>query len=321
MGNSKFTFNKAPSFLAFISWILNDCQGIYTGLINSLGPWVLNNFVLSNGFPVMLPLFKTYFLDVSPIYNTIMDSKFASVLLRTEALNAATGVFAEVPAPADLRQTSVSNPTAVEMLLNNHIVSTLLGITSKYNDNHFTITDEMAFSNTGFLHLRTSDFRPYIPGLMTYKNAGDVPMELVVTIDKDTNMFMEKDGEFKLTGKFQVGFNIPKAGEAIKLEFSGESIIKAAIDHKVVSGKIMGINISDLKIVKSEIAAPNVLEMKQDFNVLFKFIANGLNTMILKNTYRIPDVIVFSGIQIEIYDVMLKLAKNFIDLSAAFELL
>ena len=320
LGNSRIEFNNAPAFLAFVAFLINDFKPIYQFLINKVDPVFLNLIFGLVPIPVSIPILTNYALDMSPIYTTLMDQEYSTMFFRTEVYNSAKDFHADVPAPADLRKTAVMKPNAVEVALNNHLVNTLLHSMANFGDLTVVLTDAMVNNATKYLHIRTSDFKYYMPGLMEYKNAGDVPMELHVTFDKDSKMAIEKEGEIKFLGKAQVAFVIPGKGEPIKLEVTGAAHFSASIYKKFVYASIIGVSLTNVAIVSSEIPKPDVAVMMKEFNTLFKFAANAINIYVLEKPIPVPEEVYLGDLKIRVKDVNLSLAEGIAKLAALLEL-
>ncbi len=320
MGNSKLIFEKAPAFLALIGSVVNDFKWLYIPLINGVFRSVLNIVLHYVPLPVEIPIYNNYVLDVSPIYQTAMDSAYSTMYFRSEVYNKARNVRAEVPAPKDLKSVPIAKPNTIELIFNNHLLNTALNVMARCGELYAILTDRMVFSVTNFLHLRTSDFRYYIPGLMEFKNAGDVPMELNVTFDQSSKIVVEKANEMKFVGKAQVGFIIPGKGEAIRIEVAGEASFSAKIEQKMLYARVIGIYLSEVQVVESHIPKPEVDQMKKEFNTLFKFVTNAVNIYALEQPVKIPDSISVGGLTVEIHAVDLELNDGVFGAALTFDI-
>jgi len=267
-----------------------------------------------------VPIMGDYALDASPIYDTLMDQAYSTLFMRAEVFNIAKNVHSVVNAPKDLRTVSFVKPNSLELVLNEYTADTLFASMMKAGDLHITITDDMVFSATKFLHLRTSDFRYYLHGLMQF---GDVKMRLAVSCTKEPRVIFGKDNELKIASSELVDFIIDGTGKsAIKMELVGETSLSAwTDDEKNLYAKVNGIVIAGLSVKSCDFmdkteCPTNAEPIKGDFNTLFKFVGNAVNAYVFGQAIHIPDEIAVGPVKVHIPAAKLRITEGIFGVAA-----
>lgn len=256
----------------------------------------------------MLPvsLFGNYAIDLSLMKELLMDPIYSTLYMRSEIYNQGKGIRPNVGAPTDLERVLFHKPTVFELVFNEHTVNSLFSSLAESKDFTVTLTDSIVNKYTGFLHLRTSDFRFYIPGLMKF---GDVPMELVLSYYQapPAMKIIEGGSEIKIAGTISAEFIVNKVS-AVKLGWTGGLALTASLDagRRDLSAKLKGIELSKVDIISCSIDRPDVNVMLVEFNTLFKFVTNGLNIYLLDQPIHIPEEINLGFAILKIKEIMMK---------------
>lgn len=320
MGSSKLTFNNSPLFLSLVSFGFNTLLPLYTSNFNWSTLWIINIFMRFYSLTVPISVFSNYALDVTPIYDMIFDQSYTKLFLRSEFYNSVQDIRPDVSEPKDLRSATYIQPSSFEVALNEHMIASLFSAMSKSSELRLVLTDEMVFNATQFLHLRTTDFKYYIPGLMQF---GDLPMQIAITCPNELpKLVLDTEGQVKVTAKVESEFMVEGQGSPITMDMGIQLALSAAVDEKkLLTAKVNAITLSDLTIKESKITKPDVDAMKKEFNILFKFLMNAANMYALGAPIQIPDEVTFSGITARIPGFKLRINSGSIGIAANMTLL
>lgn len=268
---------------------------------------------------IAIPVIGNYALDMSFVKDILVTETFTDMFMRAEVFNQAKGTRAKVSKPAELTNRGGENPD-LEIMLNKHLFETFFSSMQESGELSFTLTDGMVFNMTKFLHLRTSNFKYYIPGLGKY---GDVPMTVVITKNNALPRMIigDKTGDIRFVGDASADFRVEGQGSKIILGMGMDISLHASIENKNLSAKINNIELTGLEIKEiKDIDKPDVKEMFKEFNILFKILANAANILALEKPIIIPDQIDLSIAKLEIKKVYLKILEGVIDIAVNLKL-
>ena len=290
-------------------------------VINHLARGLINLGLRFVPLSLNIPVMGNYAVDMSPIETLVMDTLTTALYLRAEVLNSAKDIRGSYPTPVDLHQIAAVKPSSLELLLNVQPFASLFSVMQKSGDLQILLQDEQVFKVTGFLHLRTSDFRYYIPGLMRF---GDKAMNLSISVYGDVpRVVLTAPNKFQAVGGMAVDFLLPGVGSAIKLGVNCDLTVTAAInDKKDLVAKLVNIGIKDIVVIgKPLIDPPPVEAMVKEFNTLFKFIVNGVNIFAFDTPIHIPDVIPLDFIKLLIPAASLRILNGALGAAATLQFL
>jgi len=292
-----------------------------TYAVNTLARVALNTALDFVPLSIPVNLMGNYALDLGLVYKIAMNAAYTTLFLRAEVYNTVTGKRPVVPAPTDIKSVPITNPTSFEFLMNENIMRTLFASLAQNGDLKVTLTDAQVYNMTGFLHLRTSDFSYYIPGLDEF---GDVPMTLTLSATELPQFDILKDkSEIKLSGPVYFDFAIANKGILVKLLIKSGLSLSARIDSakKDLYAKINGIGVNDIQIVDVKISKkPDVAALMKEFNILFKFVVNAVNIMALEKPTHIPESIVVSFITVIIKSVSMRILNGIFGVASEFSI-
>lgn len=316
MGQSSLYFGQnPPQILKLVAFLFNDLQWLYMFAINHLSRPLLNLGLLFLTPQIGVPIFGDYSLDMTIQKSLEMTEKQTDTYFRAEVFNSKKGIRAKLPVPADLSKVKGMESPDLEFMMNNQLFQSFFGVLDESKDLVLTLTDAMVFNLTQFLHLRTSDFKYYIPGLNKW---GDRLMTVEVT--KDTVLpkltIGEKPGEIWLEGSSLCNFIVDGHGSQIVLSMGLLVGLKATVEKMAATAQILNITLTKLEIKDiKEIEKPNVESMLKEFRILYKMIMNAVNTLALEKPIAIPNKIALPiGATLNIKDVFLNILAGVMDM-------
>ncbi len=233
----------------------------------------------------------------------IIEKYSCDIFLKGEFSPIRTG-YPEVKIPPAMH-TPAPGKNDLQFTINELPISSLLAAGHDAGILKITLTDKKVQNLTdGLLHLRTSDFKYFIPELMD--DYGDVSMAVTCNTFQNYPIiyFITPEQSISVNGTALCSFFVNGAGYHMSEVFHISFDVGARFSvHLTTENQTFFINFKCLtlenskQVGKKDITIKEIEAMESEFNNILKYAVNGLNALVLDKGIKVPDlkIVTISG--------------------------